>query len=176
MLWLSGLGIEVIYGRVRQSTDNALVERCNGVLAQWTDPAHQADFETFCEALEWAGHTQRERYRSRQHVTRMEAYPDLYTNPRTYHRRHDAQLWQVDRAAAVLGCYTLQRQVEKNGRINLMANTYSVGRSFARQIVTARLDEQSYEWVISDAYGRPIRRHRSKELDYDSINRFAIDQ
>ncbi len=121
------------------------------------------------EALEWDGDTQRERYRSRHHVTRAEAYPDLYTNMRTYHRCQDAHLWDVDQAARLLRTYTFYRKVEKNGRVNLMANTYSVGRTFARQTVAIQLDKQTHEWVIPDEYSTQIGRHVSKELDYDTI-------
>ena len=173
-LWLAGLGVDVIYGRPAQSTDNAVIERCNGVMAQWVEPESQPNFATCQERLEWAGWTHRERYRSRHHYTRAEAYPDLYTNPRTYCRQHDAQRWQVEGAACFLSHYRFQRKVEKNGRITLMANTYSVGRAFARQMVTIQLDWQTQEWVLCDTYGNEIRRHQSKELDYDLISNFQL--
>ena len=173
-LWLAGLGVEVIYGRPARSTDNAVIERCNGVMAQWVEPDRQPDFAACQERLEWAGWTQRERYRSRHHYTRAEAYPDLHTNPRSYRRHHDAQLWQVERAADFLSRYRFQRKVEKNGRITLMANTYSVGRAFARQRVTVQLDGHTWEWVIGDDYGNEIRRHPSKELDYALISNLQL--
>ena len=135
-LWLAGLGIDVIYGRPACSTDNAVIERCNGVLIPWVEPDKQPDAACCEKRLAWAAQTQRERYRSPHHLTRAQAYPELYTNPRTYHRRYDAQLWSRPRAAGFLSGYAFQRKVEKNGRISLMANTYSVGQAYARQIVT----------------------------------------
>lgn len=173
-LWLSGLGIHVIYGRPACSTDNAIVERDHGVLVRWAEPERQPHFAALQERLEWAADTQRERYRSPQHLTRAEAYPALYTNPRTYQRQRDAQLWDKQRAACFLSSYTFQRKVEKNGRISLMANTYSVGQAFARRIVTIQLDVQTHEWVISDEYGIEIRRHLSKELDYALISNLQL--
>lgn len=168
-LWLSGLGIDMVYGRRAVSTDNAIVERCHGVLEQWVDPLQQANWGLLAQRLEWAAETQRERYRSPHHLTRAQAFPDLYTNTRTYHRQQDAHLWDVEQAADFLATYTFYRKVEKNGRINLLANTYSVGRDFARQNVTVRLDARAHEWLILDDYGNLLVRHPSKELDYETL-------
>jgi len=173
-LWLSGLGIHMIYGRPACSTDNAIVERDHGVLAQWAEPQRQPHFAALREQLEWAANTQRERYRAPQHLTRAEAFPALYTNPRTYQRQRDAQLWDKQRAACFLSSYRFHRKVEQNGRISLLANTYSVGQTFRRRTVTIQLDPHTYEWVLCDEYGNEIRRHRSKELDYDLISNLQL--
>lgn len=168
-LWWAGLGITVRYGRRARSTDNAVIERCNGVLAQWAEPERQPNFEAFQQQLAWAAWTQRERYRSPQHLTRAQAYPDLYNNPRCYRRQQDAQHWNLGQAALFLSGYSFQRKVEKNGRINLMANVYSVGRAFARQTVTVHLHVPGNEWVVYDAYHQEIRRFACKQLSYEHI-------
>lgn len=173
-LWLAGLGITVIYGRPGQSTDNAVVERWNGVMAQWVEPDKQPDFAACQERLDWAARTQRERYRTRDHYTRAEAYPDLYANPRTYFRQDEAQVWRMVPVMRFLSGYRFQRKVEKNGGISLMANTYAVGKAFARHVVTVHLDEQTGEWVVADTYGNEIRRHLSKELDYALISNLQL--
>lgn len=170
-LWLSGLGIQVIYGRPRQSTDNALIERCNGVLEKWVEPHQQAHFKACQERLDWAIWTQRERYRSPHHETRAVAYPDLYENARTYRRSQDAQLWSLEQAALFLSAYRFSRKVEKNGRINLLGNNYPIGQSYARQVFSIVLQAQSQEWSVSDDYGTEIARFASKELDYEKVQR-----
>src|SRR5687768_2785006 len=63
-LWLVGIGVTPIYGRPARSTDNALVERDHGVLAQWVELDHCLDFQDCRRRLNWAVKTQRERYRS----------------------------------------------------------------------------------------------------------------
>ena len=173
-LWWAGLGITVRYGRRARSTDNAVIERCNGVLAQWVEPERQPNLEAFQQQLEWAGWTQRERYRSPHHLTRAQAYPDLYDNLRTYRRQQEAQRWDAAQAAVFLSGYSFQRKVEKNGRINLMSNVYSVGRAFARQTVTVYLHIPTNEWVVHDDYGREIRRFASKELNYEQIRALQL--
>lgn len=173
-LWLAGLGVDVIYGRPRCSTDNALVERCNGVLEQWVEPESQANFESCQERLEWAIWTQRERYRSPHHYTRAEVYPDLYENLRGYRREQDALMWDLKRAAFFLSQYTFKRKVEKNGQISLMANNYSVGRQYARQVMTISLQVSTREWFVKDDYGCEIARFTSKELDYEKISNLRL--
>lgn len=168
-LWLAGLGIEMIYGRPARSTDNAVVERTHGVLAGWVIPVQQAHLGALQDRLEWAIHTQRERYRSPHHLTRAQAYPQLYTNPRTYRRQTDAQAWDLNHLTRYLSRYVFERKVEKFGQITLFANVYSVGRAYARQAVSIHLDVHTLEWVFSDANGHEITRHSSRELDYDLI-------
>jgi len=60
-LWLVGLGIDLIYGRPRRSTDNAIVERNHGVLARWVEAEQCPDFQHCQQHLDWAVVTQRER-------------------------------------------------------------------------------------------------------------------
>lgn len=171
-LWFEGLGIQINYGRPRCSTDNAIVERCH----KWVAPETQANFEACQERLEYAIWTQRERYRSPHHETRAQAYPQLYENWRTYRRQEDEQLWQFMRAARFLSRYTFERKVEKNGRINLMSNTYSVGRKYAGQVLSIALCAATQEWIVNNDYGAEIARFASKELDYEKISNLQLNK
>lgn len=173
-LWLVGLDIDVVYGRPARSTDNAIIERTHGVLAQWIDPDHQAHLEALQDRLEWAVHTQRERYRSPHHLTRAESYPQLYTNGRLYRCQWDEAYWDMTRVAHYLSRYTFERKVEKNGRITLFTHTYSVGRAYARQIISITLDVHSLEWVFIDQQAVEIQRHSSRELDYTIISNLQL--
>jgi hypothetical protein len=173
-LWLAGLGIEVVYGRPAQSTDNAVIERTHGVLDRWVMPAQQADMDHLQERLQWAIHTQRERYRSPHHLTRAQAYPQLYTNPRTYRQQGDERCWDVCKVAGYLSHYTFERKVEKYGQITLFAHSYSVGRAHARQMVSIQLDVHRLEWVFRDERGIELTRHASRELDYDILSNLRL--
>lgn len=173
-LWLVGLGIDLIYGRPAHSTDNAVVERDHGVLAQWVEPERCANFQACQRQLAWASQTQRERYRWPGELTRAQTFPALYHNPRTYTPKTDARQWQSERVQAYLAQFVFQRKVEVNGRITLFANSYSVGRAYVRQRVEVRLDPDRLEWVISDDYQHPIRRHPAKELSYAQISQLQL--
>lgn len=173
-LWLAGLGVEVVYGRPARSTDNAVIERTHGVLNRWVVPAQQAHLAALQARLEWAIHTQRERYRSPHSCTRTQAYPQLYTNPRRYRRQTDHQGWDLSQVAHYLSRHTFERKVEKYGQVTLFANSYSVGRCHARQRMNVQLDVHTLEWVFTDEQGVEIARRLSQELDYDLISNLRL--
>lgn len=175
-LWLAGLGVELVYGRPARSTDNAIVERSHGVLDKWVVPSKRANLEHLQDRLDWAVHLQRERYRSPHHLTRQQAYPDLFTNDRVYRRQQDAQQWQQQQAAHYLSRYTFERKVEKSGQISLFAQSYSVGKIFARQWVSVQLNPDTYEWLVYDQTGHTIQHFASRELDYQHLSRLQLSK
>lgn len=173
-LWLVGLGIDLIYGRPARSTDNAVVERSHGVLNGWVEPQRCADFAACQERITWALHTQRERYPLADGRTRYQTYPDLGQNTRRYTVATEATQWDMGRVSQYLSGFQFQRKVEKNGRITLFANPYSVGTAYQRQYLAVQLDNETHEWVISDDMGQEIRRHAAQELDYDLIRNLML--
>lgn len=173
-LWLVGLGVRPVYGRPARSTDNAVVERDHGVLAQWVELDTCADFHDCQQRLMWAEVTQRERYRAPAGYTRAQAFPTLATNPRRYDPCQEARYWRLDAVAAYLAQRTFQRKVEINGRLTLFANSYSVGRQYARQQVEITLDPETYDWIITDEYQRCLCRHPAKEMRYDLISQLRL--
>jgi hypothetical protein len=166
--------MDLIYGRPRQSTDNAIVERDHGVLAQWVEPQQCADFEACQRQVAWAAHTQRERYRSPHGYTRAQTFPDLFSNPHLYAPQDDPQRWQQARVAHYLSRFIFQRKVEINGRVTLFANTYSLGKAYARQTIQITFDPDTYEWCFSDEQAHLIRRHPTKEVFYESISQLRL--
>ena len=173
-LWLVGLGIGLIYSRPARSTDNAVVERSHGVLAAWVAAITCADFAECQQRLEWAVTTQRERYRFCGNQTRLEAYPLLQTNLRNYGPEEDSRLWSLDRVRRYLAKFRFQRKVGKYGQVTLFANTYSVGRAYARPYILIHFDELTDQWVITDESGQDIRRHPAKELTYAQISQLIL--
>lgn len=173
-LWLVGLGIGLVYGRPARSTDNAVVERSHGVLNGWVEPDQCVNFNDCQARLSWALHTQRERYPLADGRTRCQTYPELRQNSRRYTLINEAAQWDMARVCTYLASFQFQRKVEKNGRITLFANTYSVGNAYQRQYLTVQLDSQSRQWVISDDTGKEIRRHEAKELDGELIRNLML--
>ena len=173
-LWLVGLGIDLIYGRPARSTDNAVVERSHGVLANWAEPEQCLNFADCQERVDWAVRTQRERYRLADGQTRLQAYPDLYANPRGYDALQDSYQWSLQSVRHYLSGFSFQRKVEKNGRITLFSNNYSVGRAYARRVVEVHFDELTDCWVMCDEYGVELRRHPAKELSYEQISQLKL--
>jgi len=173
-LWLVGLAILPIYGRPGCSTDNAVVERSHGVLAQWVEPSTCPHFAACAARLAWAVETQRARYRVQAGQTRCQAYPSLYTNPRRYDGQQERTAWDLRRVTAYLSQFSFQRKVEKCGQITLFANPYGVGRAYRRQSVAVQLDATTQTWVIQDDAGTEIRRHPAQELSYAQISQLQL--
>ena len=173
-LWLVGLGIDLLYGRPARSTDNAVVERSHGVLAMWVEPQQCADFVACQQRCAWAEHTQRSRYRLANGQTRVETYPELYANPRGYEPEQDSWQWSRNRVRHYLRGFRFQRKVEKNGRITLFANTYSIGSAYARRYIEIHFDEVTDCWVMCDEFGHELRRHLAKELTYTQISQLQL--
>ena len=72
--------------------------------------------------------------------------------------------------ADYLSQFAFQRKVEINGCVTRFANSYSAGRTYARQYVEITLDPDTGEWVFPDEYAKEIRRHPNRELSYEQIS------
>lgn len=168
-LWLVGLGVRVIFGRPGQSTDNAVVERCHGVLEAWVEPSQCASLAQLAARLQAFARCQRERYPACAGRSRQDAFPELAHHPRSYQRAQDAQVWQQERVIVYVARYTFARKVEKNGRITLLTQEYSLGRAFRGQTVTVRLDSATACWVVKDRDGQVLKHFEASQLTYDTI-------
>lgn len=173
-LWLVGIGVDLIYGRPARSTDNAVVERSQGILAQWVEAQQCANFATCQQHLAWAVQTQRERYRSEHGQSRIPKHLDLYANPGGYEAQHDSQRWSRYRVRQYLSGFSFHRKVEKNGQITLFASSYSVGKPYARRYVEVHFDAVMDCWIICDEYGEEVRRHPAKGLSYELISQLRL--
>lgn len=173
-LWLAGIGVHPVFGRPRQRTDNAVVERDHGVLNGWVDPAHCADLAHLCLKLDHFATLQRERYPLRDGRSRLAHYPQLGACPRPYAPSDDEQLWSARRMFDYLATFRFQRKVETNGRFTLLNREYSVGRAYARRTLSVQLDAHSHEWVVYEDDGREIRRFAPKDLTYTTLSQMTL--
>jgi hypothetical protein len=173
-LWLVGLGMAVTFGRPRQSTDNAVVERSHGVLAAWVEPQQRAGLVELQAGLDDFAHLQRAVYPSCDGQSRLKAYPDLLQVQRHYACTKDQDLWQLQRVMDYVANFRFQRRVEKNGRITHFTEQYSIGRHYAARDVTVYLDAQSHEWIIEGRHGEILKQFQAKQLDYPTIAQMAM--
>jgi hypothetical protein len=166
---LAGLGIEPVFGRPRQSTDNAVVERCHGVLAAWVEPEDCPNQPTLAHRLAYFARLQREIYPACDQQSRIVAYPALLNQARPYDPAADAAEWSADAMFTYLARFRFQRKVEVNGLITLLSRNYSLGRGYQRRTVSVHMDAARREWVVSDEYGHELTRLCPKDLTYASI-------
>lgn len=168
-LWLAGLGIQPRFGRPRQSTDNAVVERDHGVLNAWVDPAQCAHFNHFCLELDRFATLQSERYPLKDGRARLDHYPDLLACPRPYVPLEDEHRWSAQAMFDYLATFRFHRKVAINGQITVLNHDYSVGRAFQRRTLAVQLDAETHQWVAYEDDGREIRRFVPKNLTYTTI-------
>lgn len=155
-LWLIGLGIDVLWNRVRQPTDNAKVERMQGVTSAWAEPGQCVNAKVLEAHLEEVARIQRSLYRCRRlgGRRRAEVYPGLLSGG----RRYDAGGLDLDRVFAFLAQGTWVRKVSKAGQVNFYDQRWQVGAAYRRQYVCIGLDLPSRSWIVSDEQGREITR------------------
>jgi SH3-like domain-containing protein len=173
-LWLVGLGIRPIFGRPRQSTDNAVVERSHGVLNGWVETSTCANINELEQRLNRFATIQRERYPVRDGASRMSCYPALLLNSRPYQVQQEINDWRLQRVLDYVATYTFTRTVEKNGRITLMTHEYSLGRVYRSQQVSARLDTQQQSWIIKDRQGEIVATFPALQLNYLTIESLTL--
>lgn len=173
-LWLLGLGIRPIFGRPRQSTDNAVVERSHGVLDGWVETPTCAHIDELAHRLHYFATLQRERYPLKDNASRITCFPALRMNSRTYGIQPELDQWCLQSVLEYVAAYTFTRTVEKNGRITLMTYEYSLGRSYRSQQVTARLDVQQQCWIIKDRYGELITTFPALQFNYVTIESLTL--
>jgi hypothetical protein len=175
-LWWIGLGITVIFNHVHCPQENAFVERCNGLVDAWGDPARCADFATWEKTCGWIAATQRQVYPAKHGKTRLEVFPALCQNARSYSPQQESRQWHLQPVYDYLSVGLWPRLVSKIGQITVYGKPYRVGRAYVHQQVFVRLDANSGEWIIQDANGQQIIRHPAEQITTERICSLQVSQ
>jgi transposase InsO family protein len=169
VLWLVGLGIEPVFGRPRQCTDNGVVERCHGVLTNWCEAETCADYQQLQTRLTHLSRLQRAEYPSCDGCSRLAAYPQLAQPRQTYRAASEGAQWDERRVRQYVAQFRFTRTVEKSGRITMMTGEYALGKRYAAQQVTVYLDQEALAWVVEDRYGQRVKTFPAAQLTYAII-------
>ena len=173
-LWLIGLGVEVLWNRPYQPTDNAKVERMQGVTVRWAEPRQCATPQVLQGQLDAVVELQRCHYRVR-HLggrRRTEAYPDLIEGGRSYR----AAGFDLERVLCFLSRGMWVRKVSKTGQISFYRQRWHLGARYRRQRVWIHLDREKRQWVIQDEAGAEVRRVSSAFMTVSSIGSLSLSQ
>ncbi len=173
-LWLIGLGIGLIYNRLRHPQENGAVERFHALVEPWGEPEQCPNFAAWQERLAWLSRTQRERYPAVGKQSRIEAFPDLVTVARPYDPLKEAQHWDLERVKTYLAQGLWNRRVDQAGRITLYHIPYRVSRALRGQRVFVGFDPPTSSWVVQDRTGREIRRHVAREITAETIMNLEV--
>ena len=173
-LWLVGLGVKVVFGRPRRSTDNAVVERSHGILECWVEPEKRLDLPDLQATLDDFVHIQRAIYPSCDGQSRFATYPDIDCPRQVYQREQEASVWQLQRVLAYVATFRFTRTVEKNGRITHFTREYALGRQHQAQQVTVFLDADTCEWVVENRQGEIVKRFLAEQLTYLTLSNMQM--
>lgn len=173
-LWLVGYGIEPIWNRAAQPTDNAKVERAQATTANWADLASCSDIADLRQKLAGVIVTQRERYPVRRlnEQTRQQAYPAIDTPLRPF------EIGQFDYrlVLAFLQSRSWHRKASKIAVISFYYQRWFVSRSVADQWVSIRLDASSNEWVIFTDTGEFIKSFPNTVITQQALLNLPMSQ
>jgi len=173
-LWLTAMDIVVIFNRPRRPTDNAKVERMQRTTKNWAQVKDCENIQQAEKQLKIACEIQRSQYKVKRlnDKTRMETFPQINHNPRTY----KAANFCLQKAYSQLAKWSFQRKVSKNGQFSLYSQVYYLSTEYARQYVSIQFLTQSVEWQICDSNGEKIKNVKAKNFAKQDVMTLAINQ
>lgn len=174
-LWLAGLGIKHHFGRPRQATDQAHVEREHRTLFDWlAQPQPWANLAALQSALDEA--RQMHNYVLPSQAGDCHGQPPIKVHPevlqplRPYHPAAELALFDLARVDQFLAQFEWSYKVSQVGQFRIAQQTYSAGKAYAGQQVTVRFDPRDRHFVFHEHHsGEPIKRCRAKGLDVVTI-------
>lgn len=168
----------MVWNHVSRPTENAQVERCNGLVASWGDPARGAAAAAWEAHLARVVQIQRERYPTAraQGRTRLEAYPELAASPRPYAPANEAALFDLERVKRHLAQGRWPRRVSKIGQITFYGKPYRVGRAWAGETVWLQYEAPTNEWVMVSKGGEELRRYAADQISTERITQLQVSQ
>jgi hypothetical protein len=174
MLWLLGLGVQLLHNRPYQPTENARIERTHGTTKAWVEVSQCATVKLLQQRLNRAAEIQRERYPVLQSQTRLQLHPQLSSNPRSYELAEEAKQWHLVRVLAYLSPQRWVRKVDSTGRISLYGRNYGVGRAYCAQQVYVHLDPCQRCWVMESSQGQRLANPAAEQLCEASICQMEV--
>jgi hypothetical protein len=148
----------------RSPQDNGVVERMQGVGKQWCEPWTRGSSVELERRLEVMDRVQRERYPSVRGRSRLEAYPDLKHSGRPYDLDQEETCWDLGKVWNLVRMHRVPRRVNGRGRVSVYNRPYSVGVTWASQIIWVGFDPLEGAWTFQDEKGHEIRRKVATEL------------
>jgi hypothetical protein len=184
-LWLAGLGIQHLVIRPHRPTDNSEIERMHRTVYDFalkgcrlTDPTQlNAALTDSVTTLV---------YELPSHATHchglppIQAHPELDHPERLFQPEWELAQFDLDRVDQYLAQFTWERRVGKTGQADIGSQTYSVGRSQARKLVSVRFEPQTRQLVFSgqpDGTGKDgveLKRHVIRGCEVLDLIGFAI--
>jgi transposase len=159
MLWLVGLGVTPVINRAHRPTDNAQVERCNGIwveqVARGANPTSWAALQAATDAA-WYDrcHCLPSRNPACAGQPPAQAVPDLLRPRRPFDPQQEADVLQMERVYAYLAQWHWQRVVDVTGQFSLGGYQRHVSRSYVAHLLNLHFDPLAGEFIAATIDGR----------------------
>jgi transposase InsO family protein len=170
-LWLIGLGVRHRRIRPGVATDDAEVERAHRtVYAYAFRGSLDKSMLQMWQILQQARQELNGEYPSRangcQHQPPLKAHPELLQPKRAFDPQRETAFFDLMCVDAYLAGLHWERKVGKLGQITLGGEheTYSVGRTYAHQVVQVRFDPEDRHFVAFDSQNHEIKRWPARHL------------
>lgn len=154
-LWLTGLGINVIWNRARTPQDNAKVERMQGVTAKWSQAVKCIGIDSLRQNLHEACRFQREEYPTRvcNGLPRIKAFPKLAEGGRPYYKG----LFDFEKVKEFLAKGMWERKISQTGQVDFANQKFSAGRKHAGTFAYITYLKDTHQWSFKDGHGKILR-------------------
>ncbi len=171
-LWWIGLGIEVIQNTPGRPQENGTVECLQGIMKSWSAPRTQANLKALQKRLDEESNFQRNHYRipSKNRQTRLEMYPELMTNTRTY----APEQFNIQRVYDYLKKFVWQRRVRNNGEVKLFGQYIYIGKKYAKEPITMTIDPIEHQWECRKLDGTLLKLTKRGIPSEKEIKEFAM--
>lgn len=152
LLWLVGLDVMPIINRAGRPTDNAQIERCNGI---WFEQVGRGQsYNTLSQVQLVSDLARYDRLahlpsanRHCQQQAPLVVLPQLQTPLRPYHPTNEPNLFQMQRVDHYLNQWRWQRLVDRSGQISLAGHAERLGRAWAGHIVKLHFDPHTQTFI-----------------------------
>lgn len=174
-LWLISQEIEVIFNKSYTPTDNAKVERMQGVSKSLVEPQKCKTYEELGTKLKQACQFQRRHYPTRtlNKNTRVSVYPEL---DQATGRVFDPKYCNLESVFSFLSKGKWTRKVSKVGQISFMHKRWQIGRKYTKQWVDIQLDLSTQNWKVYSDQGVLLNTFSGQFISEESIKNLSLFQ
>lgn len=133
VLWLTGLGITIIFNKKHTPQQNGIVENHNGLTARWAEAHTKSSVHQLQQAIDWVKYHQLHEFpvAKLKGQTRIVAFPELAQNQTKY----QSTTFDFTRVLNFLNLFHWIRIVDKTGCFLLFHQKISLGRNWARKAI-----------------------------------------
>lgn len=173
-LWLTGLGVTVMWNRPRSPKDNATVERMQSTTSRWAEAEQCSSCTQLQDRLDYAAKMQSENYQLRRmgYKSRKELYPALWSNSSVY----NDGAFDLLRVRDYLSRVTFVRKVSKKGCINFYAQKILVGSRYHNNYVFLHYDAQTNSFRVEDENKKIIGQFTADNFSKQNIVNLSVCQ